>query len=48
MNWLLDNTGVSRICLNVGEELVHARVLYESVGFKLQFTGVGLGKTLAR
>jgi GNAT superfamily N-acetyltransferase len=48
IDWLLDSAGVSRVCLNVGEELVHARGLYESVGFRLQFTGVGLGKVLAR
>ena len=46
IDWLLDQAGVSRICLNVGEELVHARSLYESVGFRLRFTGVGLRKTL--
>jgi GNAT superfamily N-acetyltransferase len=48
IDWLLDRAGVSRVCLNVGEELVHARGLYESVGFRLRFTGVGLSKTLAR
>jgi GNAT superfamily N-acetyltransferase len=46
IDWLLDQAGVSWICLNVGEELVHARSLYESVGFGLRFTGVGLQKTL--
>jgi ribosomal protein S18 acetylase RimI-like enzyme len=46
IDWLLDQAGVSWICLNVGEELVHARSLYESVGFRLRFTGVGLQKTL--
>jgi len=48
IDWLLDHAGVSWICLNVGEELVHARSLYESVGFRLRFTGVGLRKTLSR
>jgi GNAT superfamily N-acetyltransferase len=48
IDWLLDRAGVSRVCLNVSEELVHARGLYESVGFRLQFTGVGLEKALAR
>jgi GNAT superfamily N-acetyltransferase len=48
IDWLLDRAGVSRVCLNVGEELVHVRGLYENVGFRLQFTGVGLGKTLAK
>jgi GNAT superfamily N-acetyltransferase len=47
IDWLLDRAGASRVCLNVGEELVHARDLYESVGFRLRFTGVGLEKTLA-
>jgi ribosomal protein S18 acetylase RimI-like enzyme len=48
IDWLLDRAGVSRVCLNVGEELVHARSLYESVGFKLRYTGIGLHKALAR
>ncbi len=48
IDWLLDRAGVSRVCLNVGEELVHVRGLYESVGFRLRFTGIGLRKTLAR
>jgi GNAT superfamily N-acetyltransferase len=48
IDWLLGSAGVSRICLNVGQELVQARGLYESVGFRLRFTGVGLQKTLAR
>jgi len=45
IDWLLESAGVSRVCLNVGEEVAHARSLYESVGFKLQSTGVGLKKT---
>ena len=48
VDWLLDRAGVSWVCLDVGEELVNARRLYESVGFRLRFTGVGLEKTLAR
>jgi ribosomal protein S18 acetylase RimI-like enzyme len=48
IDWLLDKTGVSRVCLNVGQELVHARDLYESVGFRLRFTGIGLRKMLTR
>ena len=48
IDWLLDTAGVSRVCLNVGEELVQARALYERVGFRLRFTGVGLGKVLTR
>jgi GNAT superfamily N-acetyltransferase len=42
IDWLLDVAGVSRVSLNVGEELIHARGLYESVGFRLRFTGIGL------
>jgi GNAT superfamily N-acetyltransferase len=48
IDWLLDHAGVSRVCLNVGQELVHARGLYESAGFRLRFTGVGLEKTWVR
>jgi ribosomal protein S18 acetylase RimI-like enzyme len=47
IDWLLDKAGAPRIYLNVGGELVHARGLYESVGFRLQFTGVGLSKEWA-
>jgi GNAT superfamily N-acetyltransferase len=46
IDWLLDNAGVAQVCLNVGEDLVHARDLYESVGFWLRFTGVGMEKKL--
>jgi GNAT superfamily N-acetyltransferase len=45
VDWLLDEAGVARVCLNVGAEHVHARCLYESVGFRLRFTGIGLHKT---
>lgn len=48
IDWLLDRAGVSGVCLNVGEEQVHARGLYESVGFKLRHTGIGFRKALAR
>jgi len=41
LDWLLDSAAVSRVSLNVGEEQVHARGLYESVGFRLRFTGIG-------
>ena len=41
VDWLLDVAGVSRVTLNVADELVHARGLYESVGFRLRFTGIG-------
>ena len=42
VDWLLDVGGVPRVTLNVGDELVHARELYESAGFRLRFTGIGL------
>jgi ribosomal protein S18 acetylase RimI-like enzyme len=45
-NWLLDKTNVPKIALNVADDLANARGLYESVGFTLKFTGVGLRKTL--
>jgi GNAT superfamily N-acetyltransferase len=48
IDWLLDRASVSQIFVNVSEELVHARGLYESVGFSLRFTGVGLEKTLVK
>jgi ribosomal protein S18 acetylase RimI-like enzyme len=48
IDWLLDKAGVSRVSLNVGQELAHARDLYESVSFKLRFAGIGLRKMLAR
>ncbi|MEJ2208734.1 MAG: GNAT family N-acetyltransferase [Anaerolineae bacterium] len=47
IDWLLDTAGVSGVSLNVGEELVHAQRLYESVGFRLRFAGIGLEKSLA-
>jgi ribosomal protein S18 acetylase RimI-like enzyme len=46
IDWLLDEAGVARICLNVNQELADARDLYESVGFKLRFSGIGLRKVL--
>jgi hypothetical protein len=36
---------VPRVTLNVGDELVHAQELYESAGFRLRFTGVGLERS---
>ncbi len=46
IDWLLDEARVSSIFLNVSDEKLHARSLYESVGFRLRFAGVGLQKTL--
>ena len=45
VDWLLDVGGVSRVTLNAGEELIEARALYESVGFRLRFTGIGLERS---
>lgn len=44
IDWLWDRGGVAGICLNVGEEQFSARGLYESVGFRLRYTGIGLRK----
>jgi ribosomal protein S18 acetylase RimI-like enzyme len=44
-DWLFDTAQASQISLNVAEERVHARALYESVGFHLRYTGIGLTKT---
>jgi len=44
VDWLFDKKGVERVCLNVGEERVHARALYESAGFRLKFTGIAFKK----
>ena len=44
IDWLLDRAGASGICLNVGEEQFFARGLYESVGFRLRYTGIGFRK----
>ena len=41
-DWLFDHAGVSRISLNVNQDLAGARRLYESVGFRLRFEGIGL------
>jgi ribosomal protein S18 acetylase RimI-like enzyme len=42
VGWLFEGAGVTRVCLNVGEEALQARRLYESAGFNLKFVGVGL------
>jgi len=41
IDWLFDVAGVDKVCLNVGDEMVGARSLYESVGFELCYTGIG-------
>jgi GNAT superfamily N-acetyltransferase len=48
IDWLFDSAGVSQISLNVGEELAHARGLYERAGFRLRYAGMGLRKASAR
>jgi GNAT superfamily N-acetyltransferase len=42
VGWLFEAAGVTRVCLNVGEDALQARRLYESAGFNLKFVGVGL------
>jgi GNAT superfamily N-acetyltransferase len=46
VDWLLDVGGVARVTLNVGEELAHSQELYESAGFRLRFTGIGLERSV--
>ena len=46
IDWLLDEARASGVCLNVGEEQFLARSLYESVGFRLRYTGIGFQKAL--
>ena len=43
-DWLRRQSSEMPICLNVRDSLANARGLYESVGFELRFTGVGLRK----
>jgi len=45
VNWLLDEAHVPRISLNVDAHLSAARRLYESVGFRLRFSGIGLSRS---
>lgn len=42
LRWLFAEKGVSHVILNVRDELTHARSLYESVGFVLQYSGLAL------
>ena len=42
VNWLIKEEGKSLICLNVDDENDPAIALYETLGFKLLYTGVGL------
>ena len=47
IDWLFDQAQVGWIGLNVSRNTLHARRLYESVGFELRFTGVGLKKSIS-
>ncbi|MBN1536439.1 MAG: GNAT family N-acetyltransferase [Anaerolineales bacterium] len=44
IDWLFDISKAPRIFLNVSQDLIYAQALYESVGFKLRYTGIGLRK----
>jgi len=48
VDWLFDDAAVSEVFLNVRQDVPHARSLYESVGFKHRYTGIGLRKTESR
>jgi len=45
VNWLVDVAHAPRVSLNVDADLGTARDLYESVGFRLRFSGIGLGRS---
>jgi ribosomal protein S18 acetylase RimI-like enzyme len=44
IDWLYDDARVTRICLTVTGDRAGARGLYEQVGFKLRFSGLGLSR----
>ena len=46
VDWLFEQAGVAAVSLNVREEEVQPRRLYESVGFRPRFRGTALRKTL--
>jgi ribosomal protein S18 acetylase RimI-like enzyme len=48
VHWLVDVAHVSEVGLNVRDELADARRLYESVGFDLRFSGVGMRRELGQ
>lgn len=45
VNWLFDDARVPHVSLNVDSDLSVARELYESVGFRLRFSGIGLSRS---
>jgi len=45
VDWLIDEAHAPRVSLNVDADLGTARNLYESVGFRLRFSGIGLGRS---
>ena len=45
VDWLFNDAAVFEVFLNVRQDVPHARSLYESVGFKHRYTGIGLRKT---
>lgn len=48
LSWLFEEKNVTPVTLTVLSRNVEARSLYESVGFRLKYTGVGLRKTDAK
>jgi len=44
VDWLFDGAAVSEVTLNVRQDVPHALRLYESVGFKHRYSGIGLRK----
>ena len=46
LKWLFEEHSASLVTLTVNQENVNARALYESVGFKLSHTGIGVERKL--
>jgi RimJ/RimL family protein N-acetyltransferase len=44
--WLFSELNASQVTLTVNQDNVNARALYESVGFQLRYTGIGLERRL--
>jgi GNAT superfamily N-acetyltransferase len=47
INYLFDNENADKVDLNVNGDLENAQKLYESVGFSMQYSGIGLTKTVS-